>query len=149
MLVCAFCLLLFARETAGAARTRSPLRPIFWANEFAKLGRMLSRECGVASSHWTSTVMPADAGIQYSEASVIESRTRGVLDTRVRGYDGGGWSIVIDRYCEEPLRRSNPALSWQPTLAQTKRRHRCLRFFIRYSPLALYPSRPAACASRV
>jgi hypothetical protein len=26
----------------------------------------------------------------------MESRTRGVLDTRLRGYDGGGWSIVID-----------------------------------------------------
>jgi hypothetical protein len=25
----------------------------------------------------------------------MESRTRGVLDTRLRGYDGGGWSIVI------------------------------------------------------
>jgi hypothetical protein len=28
------------------------------------------------------------AGTQYSEMSVIESKTRGVLDTHVRGYDG-------------------------------------------------------------
>jgi hypothetical protein len=39
--------------------------------------------------------MPAKAGIQYSKTSVMESRTHGVLDTRLRGYDGGGWSIVI------------------------------------------------------
>jgi hypothetical protein len=32
-------------------------------------------------------VMPAQAGIQYSEAPVIKARTRGVLDTRLRGYD--------------------------------------------------------------
>jgi hypothetical protein len=34
--------------------------------------------------------MPAEAGIQYSETPTIESRTRGILDTRLRGYDGGG-----------------------------------------------------------
>jgi hypothetical protein len=40
--------------------------------------------------------MPAQAGIQYSETSVIESKTRGVLDPPVKpGDDGGGWSIVI------------------------------------------------------
>jgi hypothetical protein len=34
-----------ARETAGAARTRSSLRPLFKrADEFAKLGRSVSRE---------------------------------------------------------------------------------------------------------
>ena len=35
-------------------------------------------------------VMPAQAGIQYSETPAMEARTRGVLDTRLRGYDGGG-----------------------------------------------------------
>jgi hypothetical protein len=35
-------------------------------------------------------VVPAQAGTQYSETSVMESKTRGVLDTRLRGYDGGG-----------------------------------------------------------
>jgi hypothetical protein len=35
-------------------------------------------------------VMPAEAGIQYSETQTMESRTRGILDTRLRGYDGGG-----------------------------------------------------------
>jgi hypothetical protein len=36
-----------------------------------------------------STVMPAQAGIQYSETLVMELKTRGVLDTRLRGYDDG------------------------------------------------------------
>ncbi len=34
--------------------------------------------------------MPAKAGIQYSATPVMELETRGVLDTRLRGYDGGG-----------------------------------------------------------
>jgi hypothetical protein len=31
---------------------------------------------------------PRKRAIQYSEAPVMESRSRGVLDTRFRGYDG-------------------------------------------------------------
>jgi hypothetical protein len=39
---------MFAHETAGAACIRLSLRPLyFWANEFAKLGRNVSRERGV------------------------------------------------------------------------------------------------------
>jgi hypothetical protein len=34
-----------------------------------------------------SLVMPAQAGIQYSEAPATESRTRSILDTRLHGYD--------------------------------------------------------------
>jgi hypothetical protein len=34
--------------------------------------------------------MPAQAGIQYSETPAMEAKTRGVLDTRFRGYDAGG-----------------------------------------------------------
>jgi hypothetical protein len=34
--------------------------------------------------------------IQYFEEPVIEPRTRGVLDTRLRGYDVSGWSIIIN-----------------------------------------------------
>jgi hypothetical protein len=46
MLVCVF-LSTLARETAGAARTRSSLRPLSsGANEFAKLGRCVSRDRG-------------------------------------------------------------------------------------------------------
>ena len=43
---CAFCFVLTAHETAGAARTRSSLRPVFEGGKFlAKLGRNASREC--------------------------------------------------------------------------------------------------------
>jgi hypothetical protein len=38
----------------------------------------------------TFAVMPAQAGIQYSERATTEAGTRGVLDTRLRGYDDGG-----------------------------------------------------------
>jgi hypothetical protein len=92
---------MFAHEIAGAARTRSSLRPLLrvacalfflWADEFAKLGRSEPRERGGVSA----PVMPAQAGIQYSEVPAMEARPRDVLDTRLRGYDGGRWSIVID-----------------------------------------------------
>jgi hypothetical protein len=33
--------------------------------------------------------------IQYSEASVMESRSRSVLDTRMRGYDGFVWGGTV------------------------------------------------------
>jgi hypothetical protein len=41
----------FAHETAGAARTRSSLRPLTFEgrNEIAKLGRIAPRECGGVS----------------------------------------------------------------------------------------------------
>jgi hypothetical protein len=42
MLVCVF-FALFAHEIAGAASTRHSLRPLLWANEFAKLGRPAAR----------------------------------------------------------------------------------------------------------
>src|SRR4029078_7855019 len=52
-----------AHETAGAARTRSSLRPLFGevAKITANLGRDASRECGR-----TFSVVPAKAGTKYS-----------------------------------------------------------------------------------
>jgi phosphoribosylaminoimidazole carboxylase (NCAIR synthetase) len=50
---------------------------------------------------------PRRRTIQYSETPAMESRTRGVLDTRLRGYDGSGeWIIAMKvaiqpGYCEE------------------------------------------------
>jgi hypothetical protein len=91
---CAFFYRPFAHETAGAARTRSSLRPlIFGANDFAKLGRMLSRDREVTFS----CDHPRRRMIQYSRASVMETKSRGVLDPPVKpGDDGGGRSIVIN-----------------------------------------------------
>ena len=55
-----------AHETAGAARTRSSLRPLNEraGKEDAKLGQFMSR--GAVSY---SVVIPAKAGIQYSRSS--------------------------------------------------------------------------------
>jgi len=53
-----------------------------------------SGECRRENAEVCLPVMPAQAGIQYSETLAMESRTRGVLDTRFRGYDGGGSSVV-------------------------------------------------------
>jgi hypothetical protein len=39
--------------------------------------------------------------IQYFEMLMMELKTRGVLDTRLRGYDDGGW--LIGRH--EPLKQ--------------------------------------------
>src|ERR1700733_15916143 len=89
MLMCGFFAYALAHETAGAARTRSSLRPlIFGASEFAKLGRSVSRECPRSSS----------------SAKADDPVFRGVNDgsensrctTCLRGYDGGGWSIAIN-----------------------------------------------------
>jgi hypothetical protein len=45
-----------------------------------------------------SAVIVRESGmIQYSEASVIEAKVRGVLDTRLRGYDGLLWSCIRHR----------------------------------------------------
>jgi hypothetical protein len=98
-------LFVVAHETAGAARTRSSLRPLFLGvNEFAKLGRMMSRE----REDMFSCHHPRRRMIQYSEESVIDPRSRGVLDTRLRGYDGGVWrsiamNVIARSSCDEAI----------------------------------------------
>jgi hypothetical protein len=74
MLVCVF-FATFARETAGAARTRSSLRPLH------SRGERISKTRAQVVARIPTFVMPAQAGIQYSETPTTESRTRGVLDT--------------------------------------------------------------------
>jgi hypothetical protein len=44
--------------------------------------------------HTLSRHHPRKRMIQYSEASVIEAKVRGVLDTRFRGYDGLLWNTT-------------------------------------------------------
>src|SRR5665213_2770226 len=49
---CAFSSSAFAHEIAGAACTRSSLRPHYFGRKnFAKLGRSVPRECGCTSNH--------------------------------------------------------------------------------------------------
>src|SRR6476660_2402628 len=91
---CAFSFVHFAHETAGAARTRSSLRPLLFmrAEVDAKPGRIAPRECGRMPSCSTRHAPPLGPafgrpddrlrrGIQQSKEPVIESRGYGVLDT--------------------------------------------------------------------
>jgi hypothetical protein len=81
------------RAAAGATGTRFSLRPlIFWGGRFAQLGRIAPREGGSVFDECEHATLgrrrPRKRAIQYSETSVIETKVRGVLDTRFRGYDG-------------------------------------------------------------
>jgi len=42
---------------------------------------------------------PRRRAIQYSETSVMDSQSCGVLDTRLRGYDGFVWRSAVRRIC--------------------------------------------------
>src|ERR1700716_1145144 len=84
MLVCAFSHN-FAHETAGAARTRHPLRPRSWAKRFAKPGRNAPRECGgVFDEYERATSSVVIAGLpgrpSIPKASAMEPRSRGDRD---------------------------------------------------------------------
>jgi hypothetical protein len=75
-----------AHETAGAARTRSSLRPL---NERrAKKTQSSGSSCRESAVSY-SVVIPAKAGIQYSRSAVIEPRSRDVLDPCLCGDDSG------------------------------------------------------------
>ena len=93
-------LALFAHETAGAASTRHSLLPLrLRERNFSKpraqcVARMQTH---VQSTHTSSS--PAKAGrSSIPEAAVIESRSRGVLDTRLRGYDIWFGAAIVLRY---------------------------------------------------
>src|ERR1700733_12614478 len=109
MLVCVFAKCIFAHETAGAARTRSSLRPLFF---WGRMNLQTSGECcrenaevrprttsPPSSSANGSAEWPPDdrlrRTIQYSETLVMERKTRDVLDARLRGHDGDRWSVAI------------------------------------------------------
>src|SRR5436309_5239182 len=86
---CAVLFAQIARETAGAASTRSSLRPLFSrrANQDANLGR----KCAARSQSHIPSSSPAFCAIAHwggrpgiPETAVIESIGRGVLDTRMR-----------------------------------------------------------------
>ena len=87
MLVCAL-FVHIAHETAGAARTRSSLRPLTIEGEEypANLGRNARRD-----REHTSSCHRLRRRIQYFK---IEPRSHGVLDTRLRGYDSLGWAAL-------------------------------------------------------
>jgi len=105
MLVCV-CFVHFAHETAGAARTRSSLRPLtFWEGQRnAKLGRNTPRECGLASS---TTVMPRVGGASSTPRPLGSSTVSGILDhplSRVTTIQGRLFDIEIRKRRLRPQR---------------------------------------------
>ena len=82
MLVCVF-FALIAHETAGAASTRHSLRPLLLGEMICKTSGAMRRE--IAETH---SVVIVRGRSSIPEAAVIEPISRGVLDTRLRGYDG-------------------------------------------------------------
>src|SRR4051794_9960177 len=74
-----------------------------------------SRTCGMMSTGHGVVDRPRDDSqprldrprkrtIQYSEALAIDRISRSVLDTRLRGYDGGGWGKLFLRRSENDPR---------------------------------------------
>ena len=70
---------ILAHETAGAACTRSSLRPLsFGANEFAKLGRNVSREGGVSRSRRPGlatgpTLCPIVSAVEWTPFDIADA----------------------------------------------------------------------------
>src|SRR4051794_12896823 len=86
---CAFLLVHLAHETAGAARTRSSLRPLFWGEWTYKTrahraARSRTHIQSSSSANGSRECAPDDRlrrVNQYPEAAVIEPISHGVLDT--------------------------------------------------------------------
>jgi hypothetical protein len=100
-----------AHETAGAARTRSSLRPLtLGLRSIANLGRNAPREREhTFSCHPRQLSSPRRRGSSIPEAAVIEPRSRSVLDPRLRGDDDSGFSPGHSTTTKpNPAPRSNP-----------------------------------------
>jgi hypothetical protein len=114
-LVCFF--ILHARLRVRAAHPAFPA-PSFFRG--AKIRARLGHESAARRRRCIQLSSPGLTGRpSIPEALVIEPRSRGVLDTRFRGYDSG--RLNPPRHCEERERRSNPfflcAARWIASLA--------------------------------
>ena len=102
MLVCAL-LVHIAHETAGAARIRHSLRPLFIEGEEfpAKLGRNVPRECGVVFE-WITVIArsPCDDAIHsflaWRDGLLRFARNDGFKTLDKAGHDGeaGQWAAI-------------------------------------------------------
>ena len=119
-----------ARETAGAASTRSSLRPLNKRAEVSCKPRAISAARTRSHIQSSSSALCALAhwGGRSStpEASVIKSRSRGVLDPRMRGDDDGGLHRHLRVIAKSEAKQSiaPPAKEWissSPRLAQPLR----------------------------
>ncbi len=70
----------------GAPRTRHFPRPLLflWADVIHNSGA----SCRENANAHSIVIAQLDRAIQYSETSGMETESCGVLDTRLRGYDG-------------------------------------------------------------
>jgi len=57
---------------------------------------------------FSTVIVRLDSTIQYSGTPMTDQRGRGVLDTRLRGYDSGFWAPAFAPSLREAKRRSNP-----------------------------------------
>jgi hypothetical protein len=122
MLVCVF-YVQFAHETAGAARTRSSLRPLLAprVKSYASLGHLMPRECGPIPSrclesqsgrfaihvcHWRGT---------YRRMEVGGSPIRCHL-WRVQSLERPGAGVVIRSLQADAERRGSPGRLSEPNI---------------------------------
>src|SRR5205814_10525453 len=88
------CFLLFARETAGASRTRHSLRPLFWANEScttrAHSRRDIAQVCAISTAVILQT---ATASADFIPPPFVG---------RVAGRRPVGWGLSVQRVVTSP-----------------------------------------------
>ena len=83
MLVCATLRTYCTRDRGCSKHPAFPAPSSLWADDLAKLGRTCRENAEVCS-----LVVPREGGgPSIPEPAMIETRERGVLDTRLRGYD--------------------------------------------------------------
>src|SRR5437868_7308370 len=83
----------FAHETSGAARIRHSLRPLDFGGreKYLQTSGAMRRENAATYSVSSSR----KRGPSIPETSVMEPRSRGVLDARLRGHDRSEWRRTI------------------------------------------------------
>ena len=78
------------------------------AHELSKLGRSEPRD----REHIFSRHHPRRRVNQYSEAAVIDPISRGVLDTRLRGYDDCMWAALSSVIASAAKQSMAPKKEW-------------------------------------
>jgi hypothetical protein len=83
--------------TRDCGRIERPAFPVPSEEEGRKFMQQLGRNARRDREAVCVHVIPAEAGIQYSEALVFKPKCRGVLDPRLRGDDDGGFAASSAR----------------------------------------------------
>jgi hypothetical protein len=130
MLVCAFLVMHIAHETAGAARTRSSLRPLAseGTDEIANLGHSVC--CENEDAH-PVVIARLDRATQYSRAPMMNTRGCGILDhPAFAGDDSFRWSDEKSpRHCERSEAIQGPKEELDCFVARAPRNDDMIRLF--------------------